>query len=105
MARLFPRKPVVITEAGWARRATAAACTPTTRCRHCRPSHLRELLAWTKAEGIPCFVFEAFDEAWKGSDDPIEPEKHWGLFTVDRRPKLAVQHLYPDLEAAPGARA
>ena len=34
--------------------------------------------------GILTFVFEAFDEPWKGSPDPLEPEKHWGLFTVDR---------------------
>jgi Glycosyl hydrolases family 17 len=33
------------------------------------------------------FVFEAFDEAWKGSPDPAEPEKHWGLFHADRSPK------------------
>jgi hypothetical protein len=46
-------------------------------------------------------VFEAFDENWKGSLDPLEPEKHWGLFTVDRRPKLVMQALYPDL-AMPG---
>ena len=26
--------------------------------------------------------------------DPREPEKHWGLFTVDRRPKLAMKDLY-----------
>ena len=37
------------------------------------------------------FVFEAFDEPWKGSADPLEPEKHWGLFTVERQPKLAVE--------------
>jgi hypothetical protein len=52
-------------------------------------------LIWS--EGLLCFVFEAFDEPWKGSPDPLEPEKHWGLFTVDRRPKLVMQGLYPDL--------
>jgi exo-beta-1,3-glucanase (GH17 family) len=34
-------------------------------------------------------VFEAFDENWKGSPDPEEPEKHWGLYGVNRQPKLA----------------
>ncbi|MCK7487093.1 MAG: hypothetical protein MZU97_17465 [Bacillus subtilis] len=24
------------------------------------------------------FTFEAFDEPWKGSANPVEPEKHWG---------------------------
>jgi hypothetical protein len=41
-------------------------------------------------------VFEAFDEPWKGSPDPMEPEKHWGLFTVERHPKLVMQTLYPE---------
>ena len=39
----------------------------------------------------------AFDENWKGSPDPLEPEQHWGLFTADRQPKLVMQALYPDL--------
>ena len=34
-----------------------------------------------------------FDEPWKGSDDPNEPEKHWGLYTVDRQPKRAMQPI------------
>ena len=42
-------------------------------------------------------MFEAFDELWKGSPDPMEPEKHWGLFTVDRRPKLAMRETYSEL--------
>lgn len=38
------------------------------------------------------FLFAAFDEDWKG--DPTDPhgaEKHWGLFTIDRKPKLVMQ--------------
>jgi len=33
------------------------------------------------------FTLDAFDEPWKGGNDPSEPEKHWGLFQVDRTPK------------------
>jgi len=46
-------------------------------------------------------VFEAFDEPWKGSGDPAEPEKHWGLFTVDRRPKRLARDLHPEPGAPP----
>ena len=35
-------------------------------------------------------LFEAFDEPWKGSPEPDEPEKHWGLYTVDRKPKAVL---------------
>jgi hypothetical protein len=38
------------------------------------------------------FVFEAFDEPWKGSPDPHEPEKHWGLFYENRNPKMALSN-------------
>jgi hypothetical protein len=63
-------------------------------------------MAWTAKNDLLCFVFEAFDEPWKGSPDPLEPEKHWGLFTVDRRPKLVVEELYPELLAhGPSAAA
>ncbi len=105
VARRFPDKPVVITEAGWCTNSNGRGMNAEHAVQELQAEYLRDLDAWTKAEGILCFVFEAFDEAWKGSDDPLEPEKHWGLFTADRRPKLAVQPLYPDLEAAPGARA
>ena len=50
-----------------------------------------ELRAWAADRGEPWFVFEAFDEPWKGSEDPREVEKHWGLYTVDRAPKIAMQ--------------
>ena len=39
------------------------------------------------------FYFEAFDEPWKG----VGTEGHWGLFSVDRKAKLAMQGLYPEL--------
>lgn len=105
VARRFPAKPVVITEAGWCTNSNGRGMNAEHAVQELQAEYLRDLDVWTKAEGILCFVFEAFDEAWKGSDDPLEPEKHWGLFTADRKPKLAVQPLYPDLEPAPGARA
>jgi exo-beta-1,3-glucanase (GH17 family) len=51
-------------------------------------------MEWSEAEDIPVFFFEAFDESWKGSQEPLEPEKHWGLFKIDRTPKLAVKHFF-----------
>jgi exo-beta-1,3-glucanase (GH17 family) len=56
--------------------------------------YYEQLLEWTASEQILTFVFEAFDEPWEGSPHPLEPEKHWGLFKVDRTPKLVMQGLY-----------
>lgn len=98
VARLYPDKPVVITEAGWCTRSNGRGMRAEHAVQELQAAYLQELMDWTRAEGLLCFVFEAFDEPWKGSSDPLEPEKHWGLFTVDRLPKLAVRHLFTDLE-------
>lgn len=87
VARLYPGKPVVITEAGWATNSNGRGIEPHHTSQDLQAIYLRDLMAWTDSQGILCFVFEAFDEPWKGSNDPMEPEKHWGLYTVDRQPK------------------
>lgn len=97
VAKLYPHKPVVITEAGWATNSNGRGIHPENSSEELQATYYEDLMAWTGAEGILTFVFEAFDEPWKGSPDPLEPEKHWGLFTVDRKPKLVMQSHYPEL--------
>jgi exo-beta-1,3-glucanase (GH17 family) len=103
VARLYPDKPVVITEAGWCTASNGRGMHAEHAVQELQAIYYQDLMDWTRAEGLLCFVFEAFDEPWKGSPDPLEPEKHWGLFTVERRPKLVMRALYPDLEPAAGA--
>ncbi len=50
----------------------------------------RRYRAWVAVARLASFWFEAFDENWKGSGDPHEVEKHWGLFRADRAPKPAL---------------
>jgi exo-beta-1,3-glucanase (GH17 family) len=83
--------PVIITEAGWTTASNGRGIEPWNASEELQASYYRQLMDWTRDERILTFVFEAFDEPWKGSDDPLEPEKHWGLFTVDRKPKLVMQ--------------
>ena len=97
VARLYPDTPVVITEAGWATNSNGRGIPPHNTSEDLQSIYLRDLMAWTDDAGILCFVFEAFDEPWKGSPDPMEPEKHWGLYTVDRQPK----QVMADWPAAP----
>lgn len=104
VARLYPDKPVVITEAGWATNSNGRGIQQENSSEDLQEIYYRDLMAWTRAERILTFVFEAFDEPWKGSPDPLEPEKHWGLFTVDRRPKKVMDALYPELLPPPKAR-
>ena len=92
----YPGKPVVITEAGWTTASNGRGIESWNASEKLQAHYYEELLEWTTDEKILTFVFEAFDEPWKGSPDPLEPEKHWGLFDVQRKPKLVMQKLYAD---------
>ncbi len=91
VANLYPGKPVIITEAGWATNSNGRGINPGNVGEEMQKIYIEDLMEWTQAEQVFTFVFEAFDEPWKGSPEPLEPEKHWGLYRVDRRPKLVVK--------------
>lgn len=91
---LHPDLPIVIGETGWATTLNPEGSerehikAPAGEAEQTR--FFTEFQAWARERGQPYFYFEAFDEPWKGSDDPREVEKHWGLYRVDRTPKAAV---------------
>lgn len=87
VANMYPNKPVVITEAGWATNSNGRGIEPHHVSEENQKIYITDLINWTDQDGILCFVFEAFDESWKGSHEPLEPEKHWGLYRIDRSPK------------------
>ena len=93
----YPGKPVIITEAGWPTAANGRGIDPHNASEELQARYYDQLLEWTTEEKILTFVFEAFDEPWKGSPDPLEPEKHWGLFDVNRLPKPVMRDLYAEL--------
>ncbi len=96
----YPDKPVVVTEAGWPTNSNGRGIDPHNASQELQARYYADLMEWSRREGVLTFVFEAFDEPWKGSPDPMEPEKHWGLFDVDRRPKLVLQDA--DVSAVQG---
>lgn len=51
---------------------------------------------WTKEAGISCFYFEAFNEPWKDSKNPMGSENHFGLITVDGKAKYALWDMVDD---------
>lgn len=94
---VLPKSRLVITEVGWASVATEFASQASEAN---QKRYFDELYAWTARRNITTFFFEAFDEDWKGNNNDPNPngaEKHWGLFTIDRKPKLVMAGLYPDL--------
>jgi exo-beta-1,3-glucanase (GH17 family) len=94
VADTYPDKLVIITEAGWATNSNGRGIDPHNVNEELQKTYYNDLMQWNKEDTILTFVFEAFDEPWKGSSEALEPEKHWGLFNVDRTPKLVMNDLY-----------
>ena len=95
VATMYPDKPVVITEAGWATNSNGKGIEPHNVSEENQEIYCNDLVNWTDTDAILCFLFEAFDESWKGSNEPLEPEKHWGLYKIDRTPKLVMKQPIP----------
>jgi exo-beta-1,3-glucanase (GH17 family) len=85
----LPAKPIAILEAGW---ATTAVEFAEQASEENQSRYYRELGDWARQVNVTVFFFEAFDEPWKGNPANADgAEKHWGLFRVDRTPKLVMQ--------------
>lgn len=93
--RALPDSKIVISEAGW---ATIASEFGERASEEKQVRYYKEMMDWCKEKNITLFFFEAFDEDWKGNpDNQLGAEKHWGIFNVDRTPKLVMQELYTHL--------
>ncbi len=89
----YPNIPVVISEAGWSTSSNGRGINQEQASEENQMTYFSKLMEWADKNKVLVYFFEAFDENWKGSDHPNEPEKHWGLFFADRRPKLTLKHL------------
>ncbi|MEZ4827769.1 MAG: glycosyl hydrolase family 17 protein [Bacteroidia bacterium] len=95
MQSLGVNKPVHITETGWASASNELYGSDGSRaCDEYKMGlYYRHMREWTKATGLSCFYFEAFDEPWKDAANPGGSENHFGLFTVDGQAKYAIWDL------------
>lgn len=88
-------KPVHIGETGWATVSDGlygdTGSRATDEYKSARFYHL--MREWTKANGIGCFYFEAFDEQWKDAANPLGSENHFGLFNIQAQAKYALWDL------------
>lgn len=88
----YPGKPIVFSEVGW-----ATDCADFKQMREGQANeenqkkYYEEFWKWSDREQIISYMFEAFDEPWKGGNRPNEAEKHWGIFNEDRTPKLVLK--------------
>jgi exo-beta-1,3-glucanase (GH17 family) len=89
--KALPGKPIAVLEGGW---ATTSSEFSEQANEANQARYFKEVANWAKDKNITFMFFEAFDEPWKGNpDDPEGAEKHWGLFKVDRTPKLVIREI------------
>lgn len=104
---IHPEIPIILGECGWPTDYNPAKNGPNEQgtliqgevSEAAQARFYQEYMHWIESSRIPTLFFEAFDEVWKGggaASGPREVEKHWGVFTADREPKLVIEHLYPD---------
>jgi len=109
--RLYPDRPVIIGETGWATSRVLDRPGPDGESARMKAetslaaqeNYLRQHRRWVRENQVVTLLFEAFDETWKGAGpagDPREAEKNWGLFTVDRQPKASFLALMRECEPA-----
>jgi len=54
---------------------------------------LTKLYEWIEKNDIVTFLFEVFDEPWKGDSAPNDIEKNWGVFYENRTPKKSFRQF------------
>jgi len=91
-----PDKTIVLGEVGWPTYTVGEQHVAHAGDEPKQKKYFEQITAWSRANNVTVFVFEAFDEPWKGSGT----EGHWGLFSEGRKAKPAVLEYYPDLKSA-----
>lgn len=83
----YPSSRILIAEFGW----PSAGVANTTDGQIVQANVLRDFAKRARAKGVEYNLIEAFDQSWKTHEGPVGP--HWGMFTVDREPKLVIDGL------------
>lgn len=102
VSNMHPSKVTAIGEIGWATEYDATKQGPGEQGSlikgevsvDAQGRFLAAYSEWMRRNTVASFLFEMFDEPWKGGGDlssPAEVEKHWGLFYEDRSPKESFQ--------------
>lgn len=99
-----PSKEIILSETGWATvyqpekngPGEEGALVKTDVSLNAQETFLNQINPWSDENKITIFLFEAFDEPWKGGgldSDPDVMEKHWGVYNEDRTPKQSLKNF------------
>ena len=84
---VYPDKECMITETGWPTSSHGAKIDVDVANVTNQKIYNQQIIDWAKQEDVLVYLFEAFDEPWKGGNHPAEPEKHWGIYYENRTRK------------------
>ncbi len=92
MKSIGVNKPVHIGETGWATFSNEFYGVEGSKAtdEYKSAKYYKLMRDWTNKEGISCFYFEAFDENWKNSANPLNSENHFGLINLQSQAKFAL---------------
>jgi exo-beta-1,3-glucanase (GH17 family) len=92
MKSIGENKPVHIGETGWATASNEMYGNDGSKATDEYKSGLYYYLMreWSNKNNISCFYFEAFDENWKDSANPLGSENHFGLINLQNQAKFAI---------------
>lgn len=89
---------IVVGETGWATAGTNTANTLGIPNLANAEKYFNDYVAWATANNVETYLFEAFDEPWKGNPitDPQSVEPHFGLRFIDGSPKFNLSAAVPE---------
>ncbi len=92
MKSLGVNKPVHIGETGWASMCNELYGAGGSQAvdEYKSAIYYQLMREWTNANNITCFYFEAFDESWKNSANPMHSENHFGLINLQSQAKFVI---------------
>jgi exo-beta-1,3-glucanase (GH17 family) len=95
MQSLGIKKPVHIGETGWATVCNELYGNNGTKAtdEYKNAAYYALMRTWTNQQKISCFYFEAFDECWKNSSNPLHSENHFGLINLNNEAKYVIWKL------------
>ncbi|HRH60691.1 MAG TPA: hypothetical protein PL045_08985 [Chitinophagaceae bacterium] len=98
MKSLGVNKPVEIGETGWASVCNELYGRNGSKAvdEYKSAQYYKLMREWTNREHISCFYFEAFDENWKNSSNPLHSENHFGLIDMQSQAKFVIWNLVDD---------
>lgn len=92
------KKPVHIGETGWATFCNELYGKNGSKAvdEYKAALYYQFIAEWTKKQSITCFYFEAFDEKWKNSANPLHSENYFGLINMQAEAKFVIWNLVDD---------